>query len=95
MVTVALPPEAFRESTPHGEEVENTPEETEAAPGWAGLPGTQEEPAVSSAMEVAQIAAQDPARTCLGLGCFFIPLLTEGKLRLVPSVIQQTSTECP
>lgn len=65
MITAALPPGASWEPTPHGEEVENASGEGEAAPGCPGLPGTQEDPVVSSAVEVAQAAAQDPARASL------------------------------
>ena len=83
MVTVALPPGASRKSTPHGEEVENTTEEAEIAPDQPGLPGKQEDPVVSSAMEVTQVAAQDPARTGMDLCYFFVPLLQKGKLRLI------------
>lgn len=63
--------------------MENTTEEAKIAPGQPGLPGNKEDPVVSSAMEVTQPAAQDPARTGLGLCYFFVPLLQKGKLRLI------------
>lgn len=72
--TAALPP-GFRESTPHGEEVENI---SEGSRGCSRLPGTQEGPVVISAV-VAQAAAQDLWQGCSGSMLFLCSLFTERK----------------
>lgn len=53
---------------------ENASEEVEAAVGWPRLRGTQEDPVVSSAMEVAS-SCPGPCSDLSGLCYFFIPLL--------------------